>query len=115
MNGDDVDGVAMEVDPPLIPSSHRAPSQIPSSPQDRPPENFELNTEQIKQVLAFGKDLQRLYNSLTAETPNEKFKVLLQVYRYRKVQSKSCVLCCCRTPLVYWHTQTPGQVQSVTF
>lgn len=45
------------------------------------PESFELTTEQIKRVLTFGKDLQSLYDCLTAQTPNEKFKVLLQVYR----------------------------------
>ena len=76
MNGD---GVAMEVESPMLtgnlsPSPHHHPLA-----HQTPPENFELNTEQIKKILAFGKDLQALYNSLTAEMPNEKFKVLLQV------------------------------------
>ncbi len=71
----------MEVEPPMIsgtisPSLHQP---LPQNTQQTPPENLELNTEQIKKILAFGKDLQGLYNNLTAQTPNERFKVLLQV------------------------------------
>lgn len=73
-------GVAMEVDPPLLnsttvdsPTQHSQTTDHPSS------ENFQLNTEQIKRILAFGKDLQRLYNSVTTGRPNDKLKVLLQV------------------------------------
>lgn len=89
----------MEVDPPLLnnPNSHHSlPLDHPDSSsvsrhrsdqdrlQDNKPsssagEEFELNTEQVKRILSFGKELQSLYNSLTADTPNHKFKVLLQV------------------------------------
>ena len=79
----------MEVDPPLLNTTHDSPlhSQVTQHPS---PENFQLNTEQIKTILAFGKDLQRLYNTVTTGQPNDKFKVLLQVaYRDAKVDSSS--------------------------
>lgn len=44
------------------------------------PENFELTTEQIKRILTFGKDLQRLYDSIAADGTHDKLKVLLQVH-----------------------------------
>lgn len=88
MNGDglEVDGVAMEVDPlnstPLLPGSERQllyPHHHSTQDAHSSTDNFELNTDQIKHILAFGKDLQRLYNSLTMTVSNEQFKVLLQV------------------------------------
>lgn len=76
------DGNNMEVDPPCMslgsPSSLQ-PLPYPQDTHHTPPESFEPTTEQIKKILAFGKDLQALYDSLTAHAPNEKFKVLLQV------------------------------------
>lgn len=86
MNGDCLEG--MEVDTPLLHStalpSPPQPQQSPllTLPLDRPhilPEHFELNTDQIKRILAFGKDLQRLYDSITRNGSNDKLKVLLQV------------------------------------
>lgn len=80
----------MEVDPPptSAPVLHSSQASLHNSQdpqQDRhlhsSPEKFELTTEQIKHILMFGKDLQRLYDSLTADASNEKFKVLLQVRR----------------------------------
>ena len=73
-------GVAMEVEPAnsTSPSLHHTFSQ-PQDAHQTPPE---LSTDQIKNLLAYGKDLQALYNSLTAQTPNDKFKVLLQVLLY---------------------------------
>lgn len=49
--------------------------------EQKVPENFELTTEQIKRILAFGKELQRLYDSIAAEG-HDKLKVLLQVHYY---------------------------------
>lgn len=73
----------MEVDPPLLnsttidsPTLHSQGTQDSDHPS---PEHFQLNTEQIKRILAFGKDLQRLYDSVTTGRPNDKLKVLLQV------------------------------------
>ena len=74
------DGNSMEVDPPGLGSpSSLQPLPHPQDTRHTPPENFELTTDQIKKILVFGKDLQALYDSLTVHTPNEKFKVLLQV------------------------------------
>lgn len=79
----------MEVDPPLLHSTatrHQSP-QSQHTPGDRyssgqrvlTPENFELSTEQIKRILTFGKDLQKLYDSIADGDTNKKLKVLLQV------------------------------------
>ena len=44
------------------------------------PEDFELTTEQIKRILTFGKDLQRLYDNIVSSGgTHDKLKVLLQV------------------------------------
>ena len=92
MNGDDP--VAMEVDPtPLTTAAlnppHRTfPQVLPVSShsahtsQDRLSNSHsspQLDNEEMKCLVTFGKDLRRLYDTLTAETPNEKLKVLLQV------------------------------------
>ena len=72
------DGVAMDVEPggDTSPSRDHTHSE---NHQQTSPTNFELDTDQIKKLLAFGKDLQALYNSLTQHASNDKFKVLLQV------------------------------------
>ncbi len=64
----------MEVDP--------SPNHTLPNTQDNrhtPPVDFELNSEQIKTILSFGKDLQGLYDSITANASKDKLKVLLQV------------------------------------
>lgn len=81
-----MDGVAMEVDLPLLPgtatrnqSQHSLQERHHSTQCVQAPENFELSTEQIKRVLTFGKDLQKLYDSIAVEDTNNKLKILLQV------------------------------------
>ena len=71
----------MEVDPPLHLQAKNSAHHIASQDTQPTPENAELGTEQIKIILAFGKDLQRLYNSITSDSPNDKLKVLLQVFQ----------------------------------
>lgn len=93
-NGEPLDSAAMDVDPPQLNSSaHNSPIQthLTDTHQDRHSTfqdrqnthevavDFDFNTERIKSILAFGKELQSLYDSLTLHNPNEKLKVLLQV------------------------------------
>ena len=85
MNGDGDDG--MEVEAPLLHSTalgspaSRTQSLPPQQQSDTQlaPKAYELGTEQIKRILAFGKDLQRLYDSITVDVSSDKLKVLLQV------------------------------------
>ena len=81
-----MDGTTMEVDPPLHHSSE-LDSQITTCSstaghQERhgPKQaDFELTTEQMKTILAFGKELQGLHDSLAADNADTKLKSLLQV------------------------------------
>lgn len=76
----------MEVDPPASTANGTgaviscAPHSPFSTNEDThtPPVDFELDTEQIKQILTFGKDLQKLFNQLSANTPQPVLKALLQ-------------------------------------
>lgn len=69
----------MEVDPPLHLQAKNSLHHNHSQDTQPTPENAELGTEQIKIILSFGKDLQRLYDNITSDSPNDKLKVLLQV------------------------------------
>ena len=42
------------------------------------------NPVDIERVLAFGRDLQALFNQVTANKPNDKLKTMLQVWREKE-------------------------------
>ena len=82
MNGDrervesDVDeAMAMEVDSPLLlPGEGEGESGRREGGVD-----LDHNPVHIERVLAFGRDLQSLFNKVTATKPNDKLKTMLQV------------------------------------
>ena len=73
------------------------------------------NPVDIEKVLSFGRDLQALFNQVTASKPNDKLKTMLQVEREREREREIVTITfspsCFRIPLACWLTLILARVQ----